>query len=173
MKMAIFWSQAMQVHKGEDPVTTLSLLVWIVVEKSTKKFGQNGYAKIDLGGSEYASSLKLQDDGNMILLGSSHSRMLVLRTYRKREIMDKSFGEKGRLFLKNDEFSSDRASDLIIQPNGDMLLAGVSDDQFIVSRVLGNPYLQNLDKALAFNLEEGCKKIKNNSFNGKLQIFFT
>ena len=58
-----------------------------------KNFGQNGYAKIDLGGSEYASSLKLQADGNMILLGSSHSRMLVLRLTESGKV-DKSFAEK-------------------------------------------------------------------------------
>ena len=62
--------------------------------------------------------------------------------------------------MKNDKFSSDRASDLIIQPNGTILVAGVSDDQYIVSRVSGNPSLQGLDNALAFSWQKAAKNKK-------------
>ena len=121
-----------------------------------QSFGQNGFAKIDLGGSEYASSLEIQSDGNLILLGSSHARLVAIRLTDGGKI-DHSFGEKGMALMQKEEFSSDKASDLIIQPNGKILVAGVSNEQFILGRVVGNPFIQGMSKAMAFNWKKTSK----------------
>lgn len=135
-------------------------------------FGLSGMKVIDLGGMEYAADMALQDDGNLLLTGTSNSRTSLVRLNEFGK-PDPSFGNKGTQIVPADGWGEDRVSNLVIQPNGKILVTGVFSDQFALHRYLGNPFIVGLRKTLNFDWElnkENQKDYAGIDFSEKFQL---
>ncbi|RMG23105.1 MAG: hypothetical protein D6730_15150 [Bacteroidetes bacterium] len=117
-------------------------------------FGKNGICSIDGGGIDYLSDIALQPDGNILLAGTSNYQFTALRL-NHRGIPDRSFGTKGiQKLKKTGGLSSDYTSQMALQKDGRILIAGVCDHDFTLVRMHGNPYLLGLDEMLAFDYSQ-------------------
>lgn len=115
--------------------------------ESLTKQGNTMYTDF-YSGSDYASAMALQPDGKIILAGSARNTNLdydfAIARYKPDGTLDESFGINGKLVT---DFGGmlDAASDIIIQPDGKIVLAGkkeVHDDTvFAAARYLENGQL--------------------------------
>jgi len=93
-------------------------------------FGINGHRTLDLGGTyDWAYATALQRDGKIVAAGVSNARgtydFAVVR-YLPNGSVDPSFGEDG-VAITDFGKSRDWAYALAVEPNGDIVVAGVSD----------------------------------------------
>ncbi|NEO29875.1 MAG: DUF4347 domain-containing protein [Symploca sp. SIO3C6] len=90
-------------------------------------FGSNGIVTNNLeGGSDLASSVVLQPDGKIILVGQANtdnSANFALVRYNSDGSLDTSFGSNG-VVTTNLEGDSDLASGVTLQPDGKIILVG-------------------------------------------------
>lgn len=119
-------------------------------------FGSRGYTTLDLGGAEYAKHLGVQPDGNIILAGTSNYEITAVRLSDEGNL-DYSFGKKGRQIIKNGANSSGRVSNLLVQPNGKILISGVCNEEAILARFTGNPELPGIQEVMNFDWEVNSK----------------
>jgi uncharacterized delta-60 repeat protein len=106
-------------------------------------FGTNGIVISDLGGFESAAALALQENGKILMGGSTNLGAsnfdFILARYTITGTLDTSFGTNG--FVTTDfspspyiDPSYDRAKDLIIQPDGKIIEAGTSGVYYAMVR---------------------------------------
>ena len=117
-----------------------------------QSFGTRGFTTLDLGGAEYARNLCLQPDGNIILAGTSNYEITAVRLSDEGNL-DYSFGNKGRQIIRNGANSSGRVSNLLVEPNGKILISGVCKEEAILARITGNPALPGLKEVMNFSWE--------------------
>ncbi|MEH2128641.1 DUF4347 domain-containing protein, partial [Nostoc sp.] len=98
-------------------------------------FGTAGTVINNLGSTDIAYSIALQDDGKILVAGVSSSNFAVLR-YNSNGSLDTSFGTAGKVI--NNLGSSDIAYSVALQDDGKILLAGVSNSNFAVLRYNSN-----------------------------------
>ncbi|MFN6451438.1 MAG: putative Ig domain-containing protein [Nostoc sp. EfeVER01] len=98
-------------------------------------FGTAGKVTTNLGSTDIAYSIALQDDGKILVAGVSSSNFAVLR-YNSDGTLDTSFGTAGKVI--NNLGSSDIAYSVALQDDGKILLAGVSNSNFAVLRYNSN-----------------------------------
>ncbi len=98
-------------------------------------FGTAGKVTTNLGSTDIAYSIALQDDGKILVAGVSSSNFAVLR-YNSDGSLDNSFGNAGKVI--NNLGSSDIAYSVALQDDGKILLAGVSNSNFAVLRYNSN-----------------------------------
>ncbi|MEH1949260.1 MAG: putative Ig domain-containing protein, partial [Nostoc sp.] len=103
-------------------------------------FGTAGKVTTNLGSTDIAYSIALQDDGKILVAGVSSSNFAVLR-YDSNGSLDTSFGTAGKVI--NNLGSSDIAYSVALQGDGKILLAGVSNSNFAVLRYNSNGSLDN------------------------------
>ncbi|MDZ7953955.1 putative Ig domain-containing protein [Nostoc sp. DedQUE09] len=98
-------------------------------------FGTAGKVATNLGSTDIAYSIALQDDGKILLAGVSSSNFAVVR-YNNNGSLDTSFGTAGKVITNLG--SSDIAYSMALQDDGKILLAGVSNSNFAVLRYNSN-----------------------------------
>jgi uncharacterized delta-60 repeat protein len=105
-------------------------------------FGKNGKVLTDFGGSESANALAIQSDGKIVVVGYSNasgSYDFALARYTTNGTLDTSFGTGGKVLTDFGSGSTDLATALAIQPNGEIVVAGYSlakdrTDDFALAR---------------------------------------
>ncbi|MEI8007678.1 MAG: delta-60 repeat domain-containing protein [Bacteroidota bacterium] len=90
------------------------------------------------GGNDIASSMALQPDGKIIVVGSSSDGnydAFALARFKPEGDPDPSFGKNG-LVVTDVRYGDDRISDLAVQPDGKIVVAGSSNTKLGVARYL-------------------------------------
>lgn len=110
-----------------------------------RSFGRKGKVTTTFGGDDQASGLALQNDGKIVLVGSSYttaSRIAMAR-YERDGRLDRSFGKNGRVISDIGGYSA--ANAVVIQPDGRLVVAGsgVANNSFdfLVARYRKNGLL--------------------------------
>lgn len=104
--------------------------------KTDSTFGENGKVITDFGNINQASSVAIQADGKIVVAGNTHiglSYDFELVRFQQNGKLDSSFGNDGRTFC---DFggSEDFARSMTIQPDGKIIVAGNSDQNFSLVR---------------------------------------
>lgn len=105
-------------------------------------FGLGGKAQVDFGCC-YSSIYDIveQTDGKLVVAGYSsddniHTRFSVARV-KPNGFLDLEFGDQGKvLILFNHDSLSAEASSIVIQPDGKILISGLTTDQKVISALL-------------------------------------
>jgi uncharacterized delta-60 repeat protein len=102
-------------------------------------FGTGGKVTTDIGSgtSDWAKSLILQPDGKLVVAGLSSSDFALVR-YTSNGSLDTNFGTGGKVTTDIGSGTSDYAYSLILQPDGKLVVAGLSSDDFAVVRYTSN-----------------------------------
>ena len=105
-------------------------------------FGENGVTISDFGKSwDWAHALAIQPDGQVVVAGVSDrsgSRDFALARYTADGKPDQSFGKEGLVFTPVRPLSSDMVHSLAIQPDGNIVAAGVTFDDKATLRPHGD-----------------------------------
>ena len=105
-------------------------------------FGENGVAITDFGKSwDWAYALALQPDGRIVVAGFSDrsgSRDFALARYGSDGRLDGSFGRDGLVLTPVRPLSTDIVHGLAVQPDGEIVAAGVSFDEKATLRPHGD-----------------------------------
>jgi uncharacterized delta-60 repeat protein len=100
-------------------------------------FDGDGTAAIDFGGTDIATSAALQADGRIVVAGASSAGGdfdFAAARLNEDGSPDESFDEDGQRTISRG--GSDSANDLLVQPDGRIVLAGVGgDENFMVARL--------------------------------------
>lgn len=101
-------------------------------------FGTNGHVVTDFGAEEIARSIKIDDSGRIVVLGTYQDTRIVtqeiaLARYNSNGSIDTSFGTNGKL---TSTFGAPfiTASDVVIDKLGKIVVASSFGDDFIVAR---------------------------------------
>ncbi|MEI7492519.1 MAG: hypothetical protein WCK92_14055 [Bacteroidota bacterium] len=104
-------------------------------------FGTNGMFLMHArGGSDIASSMALQPDGKIIVVGSSSDGnydAFALARFKPEGVPDPSFGKNG-MVVTDVRYGDDRINDVAIQPDGKIVVAGSSNTKLGAARYLAN-----------------------------------
>ncbi|WP_448268342.1 putative Ig domain-containing protein [Nostoc sp. DSM 114159] len=100
-------------------------------------FGTAGKVITNLGSTDIAYSIALQDDGKILLAGVSNNNFAVVR-YDSNGSLDTSFGTAGKVITDIGTNTTDTAYSIALQDDGKILLAGVSSNNFAVVRYDSN-----------------------------------
>ncbi|MGV0101665.1 Ig family protein [Nostoc sp. DSM 114160] len=100
-------------------------------------FGGTGKVITNLGSTDIAYSIALQDDGKILLAGVSNNNFAVVR-YDSNGGLDTSFGTAGKVITDIGTNTTDTAYSIALQDDGKILLAGVSNSNFAVVRYNSN-----------------------------------
>jgi uncharacterized delta-60 repeat protein len=122
------------------PLLALLLLGFVLLVQAARRatavpsdvdwdFGEGGVAVTDLGGADAAYAAAVGPDGTIVSAGTSDARgekfNLVVARHDARGQLDATFGEGGVAFT--DLGGTDVAYALAVQPDGRVVVAGVSD----------------------------------------------
>jgi uncharacterized delta-60 repeat protein len=98
-------------------------------------FGSNGVTTTKINGLPTSTrDVVLQPDGKIITLGSVQAKKVITR-YNNNGTLDTSFGTNGNTFIEVTPFSG---SKIALQPNGKLIVAGLSNRGYAVVRYNGN-----------------------------------
>lgn len=94
-----------------------------------RRFGRSGRALIDLGSDESGRLIGLQPDGKIVVAGDrgnplDYSEDFALLRYTRDGVLDRSFGLDGKVVT--DLGASESAVDIVLQPDGKIVVAGDS-----------------------------------------------
>jgi uncharacterized delta-60 repeat protein len=112
-------------------------------DRGKASFGNQGWILTDFGQSvDRARSVAVQQNGKIVVAGmtlgsSGISQDFALARYDVDGTLDAEFDGDGR--LTSDFGSRDEAADVVIQPNGRLLVAGTSGSDFALARYVGDP----------------------------------
>ena len=101
-------------------------------------FGIGGRVMTDLGGNDYVSAVTLQPDGQIVAAGASfdasYTGNFVLARYGSDGSLDTGFGTGGTV---NIDFGHDEYADgAVLQPDGKIVVVGISSGNFELARYL-------------------------------------
>ncbi|MDL2357258.1 MAG: putative Ig domain-containing protein, partial [Pseudomonadota bacterium] len=94
-------------------------------------FGTNGVLQVDFGGYGTARSVRVQADGKILVAGASGDNFALAR-YNANGTLDTSFDGDGK--LTTDFGSYDQGTNIALQADGKIVVAGTSNFQFAVAR---------------------------------------
>lgn len=104
-------------------------------------FSNDGIVKMDLGGTESIESLIIQSDGKILVSGNSYNvdnkQNIFLARFNGDGSVDKSFANDGFL-ITNFGTNYSSVSDIDVQPDGRIVLAGRSDKEIVLVRYNSN-----------------------------------
>lgn len=105
-------------------------------------FGTNGVVTANFGVDSRVSSIALQSDGKILLLGFAYGQTPVLQRYNANGSLDNTFGTSGSLPLSF-------GTKVAVQSDGKVVIAGSNNGSFAVARYDSNG--TNLDTAFGTN----------------------
>ena len=94
-------------------------------------FNQTGLAYVNNGWLTYCNALSLQPDGKVLLAGYSDSALIV--RFDTAGLLDPTFGNGGICKLPPAAIR-----DMVLAPDGKVLVTGTCDDDFVIYRCLSN-----------------------------------
>lgn len=99
----------------------------------------NGYATTSIGTTDVANSVLVDNQGKILVAGQSDNDFAVV-CYQQNGTVDGSFGTAGIATFDIGTATVDTASDIVLQSDGQMIVAGSSDNDFAVIRIdaIGN-----------------------------------
>ncbi len=100
-------------------------------------FGNGGKVTTDIGNSDIAYSIAVQNDGKIILAGKRGSDFALAR-YNNNGSLDTSFGNGGKVITDIGSKTSDIAYGVSVQGDGKILVAGSSSSNFALVRYNSN-----------------------------------
>jgi uncharacterized delta-60 repeat protein len=104
---------------------------------SSDPFGGNtGRSYGDFGGSDAANAVALQPDGKIVVAGASSGNFVIARLLNPSGNFDPSFGPTGPPGPLVDFGVFDAANAVALQPDGKIVVAGTSDANFAIARLL-------------------------------------
>jgi uncharacterized delta-60 repeat protein len=98
-------------------------------------FGSDGIVTTDFGGSDYSSIITVQPDSKILLAGLGNGNFVLAR-YNSDGSLDTSFDYDGK--LATDFGRWDGGYSVALQPDGKILVPGLSDGDFAVARYNSN-----------------------------------
>lgn len=102
------------------------------------QFSGDGLQTLDLGpGSSVAAAVARQPDGKILAAGTNNGGAFALARYNADGSLDSSFSGDGRqtaYFGAGTGFSTEGATELAVQPNGKIVVAGSFERDFAVAR---------------------------------------
>ena len=108
-------------------------------------FDTDGKVTTDINpnGSESANAVALQTDGKILVVGANGNFDFALALYNSNGSLDANFGTAGIVFTDMSNGSNDSANAVVIQPNGKIVVAGITrntggTDNFGVARYVSN-----------------------------------
>ncbi|MEH1825775.1 MAG: DUF4347 domain-containing protein, partial [Nostoc sp.] len=118
----------------QEVITAYTSVLSVVLDAS---FDSDGKVTTDLGSADIARSIVVQDDGKILVAGVSNSNFAVVR-YNSNGSLDTSFGSGGKVTTDIGNKTSDTSYSIALQPDGKILVAGVSGNNFAVVRYNSN-----------------------------------
>ncbi|MBI4319572.1 MAG: hypothetical protein HY675_13875 [Chloroflexi bacterium] len=125
----------------------MSMLVVPVAEAAPgdldRAFGGSGIVRTDFGAEadDEAGAVAVQSDGKIVVVGStraarSFKRTFAVARYNSNGTLDATFGVGGKVVtnVAGDNFSRDSARDVVLLPDGRILVVGVSAAGFALAR---------------------------------------
>jgi len=112
---------------------------WVVTRLTPQglpdpSFDGDGTAVLDLGGDDWASSVALQADGKVVVAGHRSRAAIWVARLNADGSPDTSFSGDGRLPLQ--PFSGDVSWDMVLQPDGKIVVVGnATGDGFLITRL--------------------------------------
>ena len=98
-------------------------------------FNSSGIVTVDFGGDDRAMGVALQSTGKILVAGStSIGSNFALVRLNANGSFDTTFGQGG--LITTDMGGTDAANSMVIQSNDDIILAGVSNNEFALARYL-------------------------------------
>ncbi len=139
-------------------------------------FGKNGIAVTDLGKQEFVSSMALQPDGKIVVAGLTYGfgdndtkKGFTVR-YRENGKLDESFGNKGGVVTTFE--TSIKLNSITVQPDGKIIIGGISDYITASSKFLLIRYLSDgsIDGSFGTNgiVKDGFTGYTNTGLNSIL-----
>ncbi|MEH2053294.1 putative Ig domain-containing protein [Nostoc sp.] len=114
----------------QEVITAYTSVLSVVLDGS---FDSDGKVTTDLGSTDIARSIVVQDDGKILVAGVSNNNFAVVR-YNNNGSLDTSFGSGGKVTTDIGNKTSDTSYSIALQPDGKILVAGVSGNNFAVVR---------------------------------------
>lgn len=99
-------------------------------------FGTSGFSMAPMGSDTWATDLVLQPDGKFVVVGSGNSNLAAVRFNVPSAIPDSTFGASG--LVETDLGTVSLNYDVVLQSDGKLVAAGISDKQAVVVRYLAN-----------------------------------
>lgn len=115
-------------------------------------FGTAGKATTDFGFYDYGYSVAIQSDRKIVVAGYSDNGTnsdFAIARYKANGSPDNSFGSSGKI-LQDFKRTDDKASSVVIQTDGKIVVAGTSNDRFVVARYNGDAALNNSNSDISF-----------------------
>jgi uncharacterized delta-60 repeat protein len=102
-------------------------------------FSDDGIASPDFPGQEAAAGLALQDDGKLLVAGTTSSGYdFAVARLDESGVLDPSYGAGGRTTIPFDENVA--AGDAVLQPDGRLVISGATETYgLVVARLLADP----------------------------------
>jgi uncharacterized delta-60 repeat protein len=134
-------------------------------------FGENGVAITDFGKSwDWAYALALQPDGGIIVAGVSDrsgSKDFALARYTENGQLDETFGNGGLVLTPVRPLSTDIVHGLAVQPDGQILAAGVTYDDTVSLRPHGDFMLVRYNPKGELDPAFGVGGVMTTNFDGE------
>jgi uncharacterized delta-60 repeat protein len=96
------------------------------------------FASPGIPGLGSPSGVLVQPDGRIVVSGSTDAHAFALARFNPDGSADATFGSNGAVTTHFSSGSSDMASDLLLQPDGKIVVAGTSNGDFALARYLGD-----------------------------------
>jgi uncharacterized delta-60 repeat protein len=106
-------------------------------------FGNEGVVTLRLGYHTGASALAIQPDNKILVTGFnvSQDREVLLVRYNHDGTIDEQYGQEGMVVTPNG--SSCQAEAILLDENGNTIIAGTTDNKFLISRYLDDGSLDS------------------------------
>jgi uncharacterized delta-60 repeat protein len=132
-------------------------------------FGQGGVVLTDFGHSyDWAYALALQPDGNIVVAGVSDvsgSKDFALARFSPNGALDRSFGEGGLVTGRLRSLTADIIHGLVIQPDGRIVVAGVTFEDVLTLRPHGDFMLARYNADGSDDLSFGIGGVMTTDFS--------
>jgi uncharacterized delta-60 repeat protein len=125
-----------EVRDGRSPIAVATILLTFLLVLSLEgtssalvpcgldpAFGTGGVLASDLGGEDLANGVAIRPGGSVVVAGSSFDQMMAAQ-YAPDGTLDPSFGNGGVVRISHDPTLSSAASDVALQPDSKVVLAG-------------------------------------------------
>jgi uncharacterized delta-60 repeat protein len=121
-------------------------------------FGNNGRVFKDIGSFEIARKLLIDSNGKILVAGTSEINPSIQETifwvyrFNADGSVDENFGQLGR-FISNPYDDYPEVSDLLLQPDGKIIVSLYKDEGIEVWRLQNDPILSSNEPVLTFSLK--------------------
>jgi uncharacterized delta-60 repeat protein len=100
-------------------------------------FGSTGWLELDVFTNPEGTGLAIQDDGKIVVsIGSPWSDLFAVARFLPDGTPDPAFGDHG--YVRTDLWQKSNAEDVLLQPDGGIVVAGTSGKRMVATRYLSD-----------------------------------